>query len=509
MTGSRPLVDHVEALRLGGLNLSGDRRSEFGQFLTPNAVATFMASMLRLDREVIRVLDPGAGVGALLAAVVSLLAESDQPPRRLTLTAYEVDPGLIEHLNVTLKLCAEICDDRGVDFDCQVIEGDFIQSAVGDLERQCLDPDGQPFTSAILNPPYRKLGSRSATRRVLRLIGVDASNLYSAFFAATLHVLAPGGDFVAITPRSFCNGPYFRDFRRYLLSAAQLRRLHLFESRNDAFKDDDVLQENLIVAGELTRGGPEQVILSSSIRPGAPVSERLVSVDRVVHPEDPDCFIRFLQDEEADHLATLMACLPMTLSELGLTVSTGRVVDFRNKESLRAQPGRHTSPLIFPAHFQRGFIEWPKAEMRKPNAIATTDRDGKLLVPDGDYVLVRRFSAKEEPRRVVAAVFEHARTGCSKVGFENHLNYFHQQGAGLDRALARGLALFLNSTFVDQYFRQFSGHTQVNATDLRSIRYPTRNELRAAGELVRRPSFPNQACVDEIVERLFPETAQC
>lgn len=493
-----PLIDHVESLRLGGLNLAGDQRAELGQFLTPQGLGSFMGSMLRSDRSEMRVLDPGAGVGSLSAALVTLLATRERGPRRLTITAYEIDPGLIEHLKVTLKLCAELCDEAGISFDSQVIDADFVRSAVGDLEHPCVDPDGRPFNSAILNPPYRKLGSRSSTRELLRIIGVDASNLYAAFLAATVHVLDDDGDFVAITPRSFCNGPYFRDFRRFLLSAVRLRQLHLFDSRQAAFKSDEVLQENLIIAGERTRARDADVILTASAHPGAPVVERAVSLDRVVQPNDPERFIRFVEDNEADELSELMASLPATLTELGLTVSTGRVVDFRNRDALRAQPGRSTVPLIYPAHFERGFIAWPRPMIRKPNAIAATMSNKRLLVPDGDYVLVRRFSAKEERRRVVAACYERARTGSESVGFENHLNYFHAGGVGLDRPLARGLALFLNSTFVDRYVRQFSGHTQVNATDLRSLRYPDARQLRAAGQHVRRPGFPDQAAIDEI-----------
>jgi adenine-specific DNA-methyltransferase len=84
------------------------------------------------------------------------------------------------------------------------------------------------------------------------------------------------------------------------------------------------------------------------------------------------------------------------------------------------------------------------------------------------------------------------------VGFENHLNYFHRNGRGLDYDLARGLAAFLNSTLVDEYFRQFNGHTQVNATDLRSLRYPTQTQLRALGQRVGERLL-NQQQLDDLI----------
>src|SRR6185312_10331033 len=107
-----------------------------------------------------------------------------------------------------------------------------------------------------------------------------------------------------------------------------------------------------------------------------------------------------------------------------------------------------------------------------------------LLVPEGLYVLTKRFSSKEEKRRIVAAIYDPADVASGDVGFENHLNYFHEDGQGLDRTLALGLRAYLNSTLVDLYFRQFSGHTQVNAGDLRRLRYPSLEQLRTLSERV-------------------------
>jgi adenine-specific DNA-methyltransferase len=67
--------------------------------------------------------------------------------------------------------------------------------------------------------------------------------------------------------------------------------------------------------------------------------------------------------------------------------------------------------------------------------------------------------------------------------------------------VAKGLTAFLNSTLVDSYFRQFSGHTQVNATDLRSLRYPTKEKLVALGRRVGK-HLPTQTVLDELVEQV-------
>ena len=47
--------------------------------------------------------------------------------------------------------------------------------------------------------------------------------------------------------------------------------------------------------------------------------------------------------------------------------------------------------------------------------------------------------------------------------------------------MAAGLVTWLNSGRVDAYFRVFSGHTQVNAGDLRRMRFPDPERLRLLG----------------------------
>jgi adenine-specific DNA-methyltransferase len=151
-----------------------------------------------------------------------------------------------------------------------------------------------------------------------------------------------------------------------------------------------------------------------------------------------------------------------------------------------------------------GGIVWPLKDFRKFNAIADDDSSKALLIPSGTYVVTRRFTAKEEPRRVVASLLTPRDCSGEWVGIENHLNYFHANGASIDEDLARGLCLFLNSSLFDRYFRQFSGHTQVNATDLRNARYPGAEQLRRAGQQARNHEGIDQTEIDKIVqEELF------
>lgn len=458
------------------------RQGELGQFLTAAPLAEFMASMFGPLPRTVRLLDAGAGAGSLTAAFVSLCCEKRDDVRSIEATLYELDVEILDALSATMQQCGHRCFEAGIHFTFTIHSADFIHEMSASLAGDLFGKRPPAFDAAIANPPYRKIATDSAERRSLRSVGIETSNLYTGFIALIQRLLVPGGQLVGITPRSFCNGPYFRPFREDFLSHLELHRLHVFESRHAAFRDDNVLQENIVFHALKGSRQPDEILISSSSgEHGDNITETIFPFSEIVHPHDAERFIHIPSNASHAKAKETMVGLRSSLASLGLTVSTGRVVDFRLRGALRKAPESGTVPLLYPCHFNGGTVHWPKLEARKPNAILDNDETRPWLVPSGVYLLTKRFTSKEERRRLVACLFDPDQVKAEWVGFENHLNYFHASGHGLERTLAVGLYAFLNSTVVDQYFRRFSGHTQVNATDLRTLAYPDRDTLQAIG----------------------------
>ena len=500
---AQALLADVER-RQEALAIALDRRhrARLGQFFTPALTARFIASMLGTpERKSIRVLDPGAGVGILCAAAVAELVTHQSRLENIELVAYELDTRLAEDLRKTLIACELWARSIDVSLSWELRTSDYVAD-VGSLFGESA---GEQFDAIIMNPPYRKIRTDSNERAALEAIGLRVSNLYTAFLALAAAQLRPCGVLSAITPRSFANGLYHEPFRRFFFDRIGVGRLHVFESRGHVFANADVLQENIIIAG--TRGAtPSTTKLSVSYGANEEPRFREVPYAEIIQPGDQHQFLRIPTAEDDTGIAEAMVALPASVGDLGVVVSTGRVVDFRAKEYLRQDPASDTVPLIYPGHLRNQAVAWPAANGgRKPNALQRVPETVKLLLPNETYVLVKRFTTKEERRRVVAAVISAADVPGDVVAIENHLNVYHDDARGLQPDLAHGLAAYLNSSFVDRYVRQFSGHTQINATDLRHLRYPSRDQLCALGELVRDECPEKQEELDHFVESILSE----
>lgn len=498
-TRGTPVLAEIEQLRLTVSKASDPKRkSRLGQFFTPAKTAQFMAGLFtQRTMGISRLLDAGAGIGSLSAAFLERWASGGFDFQCVEVDAFEIDERLHPHLTQTLESYRPHLNVAPT-----VRGDDFVNAAVDSLCGSLFVEALPRYTHAILNPPYKKIRSDSAHRLALRRAGIETVNQYSAFVALSLSLLADHGELVAIMPRSFCNGPYYRPFRKYVLERAAIRKMHLFASRNKAFKDDDVLQENVILMLERGAPGGDVTITTSTDDRFTDLETHKYPFERIVIPGDPERFIHVPTSPELGVIER-SDVICRTLAEVGIQVSTGPVVDFRLKEHLCSMPDANTVPLLYPGHFRCQTTDWPRPELKKPNAIRRNAETEKWLYPNGFYCVVRRFSSKEEKRRIVASVVSpNSFPDAELLGFENHLNVFHMGKQGLPEALAHGLSAFLNTTAVDESFRRFNGHTQVNATDLRIMKYPSKENLIALGKWAMHCHEPAQALIDEQLARL-------
>jgi len=500
-------------------SVSEAHKKQLGQYLTPVAVARFMAKLChRAGPAAVCVLDPGAGAGVLSCAVCEFLAGRRAGPRQLDLTGYEIDAGLASCLVTSLSYAKEWLRARGVALTFSVEVEDFVMAQADSLGHSAglfqVGGDGATgFDIAISNPPYFKVPKSDPRAQAATDVVHGQPNIYALFMAVSASLLRPGGRFVFITPRSYAAGPYFRRFRERFLGFMRPDAIHLFGSRRDAFSRDDVLQENVILAAERVDGwrrerGRHLVRISTSIGPSDldDSSARDVPLAEILDPASKENVLRIPVGGEDEEIIRIVSSWADRLGSYGLQISTGPVVPFRAVRFLSksGNVGSTHAPLLWMQNVAAMRVDWPTQARGKPQYIGVSPASMPLLVPNGNYVLLRRFSAKEQPMRLTAAPLLAGELPSSFIGLENHLNYIHRPGGSLTEEEAYGLAVLFNSTLLDTYFRLCNGNTQVSATELRAMPLPKRDLVLAMGRRARAASHaPSGDAADAIVEDIL------
>lgn len=486
-----------------------EQRKNFGQYLTPVETADFMAGLVETQNQELRVLDPGAGTGVLSCALAEKLA-SKSSNLSIDLEAYESDVELVEYLRVCLCYAKKWLESQGCNLKFRIYTDDFIISHSRALERESQlfsNASQVSFDIVISNPPYFKIPKSDPRAKAAGIVVHGQPNIYMLFMAVSASLLEKGGELVFITPRSYAAGPYFRRFREFFFSTMQPKAIHLFGSRTKTFERDEVLQENAILYAQRNDGWSwqtnsqlVQVSHSAGARDLSRASKRFVPLREVFEGRSKDKFLNIPVAERQDTVAHLVNSWSGNLHAYGLEISTGPVVPFRAVQFIYSSgevPTKH-APLLWMQHVTPMRVDWPKAAFRKEQFIAVNESSFSLLLPTTNYVFLRRFSAKEERRRLVAAPFLGENTNSKFLGVENHLNYIYRPKGKLSEEEATGIAALLNSEILDTYFRIFNGNTQVSATELRGMPLPPLSLIREIGKRVMN-SMGSQNAIDEIV----------
>jgi len=435
-------------------------KKDLGQFFTDASVAKFMANMFSLTNPItdkIKVLDCGAGHGILsIALLYRLVFEGYES---IALTLYEIDDEVLIKLNENLLEFTSKYPH--VDFAYTIKNKNFI-----------LDNIDEKFDYIISNPPYFKINKQDNEALVMSHVVHGQPNIYMLFMVKSSDVLKADGEMVFITPRSFTSGSYFKKFREYILKNLSLNQIHIFNSRREHFKNESILQETIIT--KFKKNHSDKIVITSS-EDSQFFNINTLDVTKKMIVENERMIIGIPTSYEDLRVLEQFNEATCNFKDMGYKISTGKVVTFRSREFISIAKENHKNvPLLWMQNFKKEELIFP-LNNKKEQYIQNIEETKKLLIPNENYIVIKRFSSKEQHRRVNIGYIFKEFFSTTHLGLENHLNYLYREDRKLKKDEMKKLGTFLTSKEVDQYFRVFNGNTQVNAADI--LMLPVPNEL--------------------------------
>lgn len=334
------------------------------------------------------------------------------------------------------------------------------------------------YDFVIGNPPYMKISKDAPDAAAMPEVCYGAPNLYFLFAAMGLYNLTDDGEMVYIIPRSWTSGAYFKRFRQYFLTEGKLEYIHLFVSRNKVFDKEDVLQETIIIKAKKTYIVPEKVMITSSQSNSDFDNLTSLKVPYSLVVSGNDFYVYLVTDEREVSVLERLNKFNKTLPDIDLKMKTGLTVDFRNREILRDVEEEGAIPLFYPQHIKQGEVKFP---IQKENEYVVAGKRG-LIQDNKNYLFVKRFTAKEERRRLQCGVYLSKKyPQYKKISTQNKINFIDGLITEMSDCIVYGLYVIFNSTLYDEYYRILNGSTQVNSTEINAMPVPDLESIQEMG----------------------------
>lgn len=486
-------VDYADRIGLSySVFVTQNHKKSKGQFLTPPPIARFMGKLAQSDKSHISILDPGCGTAILSCAIIENLASSNPYLKSISLDAYEIDNEILQFTASVLEFLKDWLSKKNISFQYNLIQEDFILKNACVLNSEISlfnNPSTLAYDFVISNPPYFKLNKEDKRAKAAGTITSGQPNIYALFMAVSSKMLAQNGQLIFITPRSYASGSYFKSFREFFFNNVSMNQIHLFDSRKDTFNRDNVLQETLII--KATKGNTsktDSLVAVTSSRGMTDLSNPRIKTypqNQILDLKSKEKILHVPINDEEEEIIELFRSWSGSLNKYNIQISTGPVVAFRATEYIREVYENGTvflAPLIWLHNVYKMRIDWPVHKPNKGQYIQICSGSQSLLLPNKNYILLRRFSAKDDKSRLIASPYFASLQDAEFVGVENKVNYIYRPKGELERNEVIGLAAILNSSLFDNYFRIFNGNVNVSATELREMPLPPLDLIKRIGD---------------------------
>ena len=495
---------------------SDKHKKDNGQFFTPKQISDFMASLAKPKSDKISILDPGCGTAILSCSLIEKLV-SDSKIKEIELTLYETDESVVTQTKLVAEYLTNWLKSQNVRFNYTINKLDFVLENSETFNTNSLFGTGnvKQFDYIISNPPYFKISKADKRASVAEELVYGQPNIYSIFMGLSAKLLKSNGELIFITPRSFAAGNYFKAFRQSFFSEVDISDIHIFESRDKMFKNDNVLQENIILRATKTKNSSIKVTVSECDKGLLNPTEYIYPTEELIDLKSKDKVLFIPSNQDESDAIKIFREWNNTLNDFNIQISTGPVVAFRCTDFFKneGQVNGAIAPLVWLHNVKEMEFAYPLQKGNKPSLIENNEDSRKVLLKNKNYIFLRRFSSKDDKSRLVCCPYFAHSIDTEMVGVENHINYIHRPNGDLNENEIWGISALYSSSLFDTFFRTFNGNTQVGASELKQIKMPPLEDIEVIGNKVKQSQNHNKQEIDKIIsevllERIYVKSAR-
>jgi adenine-specific DNA-methyltransferase len=499
--------EYADFIGLSYSKLTSDKhKKDNGQYFTPKLISDFMANLAKPNLDKISILDPGCGTAILSCSLIEKLV-SNSNVKEIDLTLYETDKSVVIQTKSVVDYLANWLEKKNLKFSCTINEVDFIISNPEAFNSNSLfaSENLKQFDYIISNPPYFKISKADKRALIAKELVYGQPNIYSIFMGLSAKLLKEHGELIFITPRSFAAGNYFKAFRKSFFKEVSITDIHIFESRTKMFKNDNVLQENVILRASKTKNTSIRVTVSECDKGLQNPTKHNYLIEELIDLKSKDKILFIPSNKKESETIKIFRKWSNSLNDFNIQISTGPVVAFRCTDFLKneGQINGATSPLFWLHNIKEMEFVYPLQKGNKPNLIDNNEDSRKVLLKNKNYIFLRRFSSKDDKSRLVCCPYFSKNIHTEMIGVENHINYIHRPNGDLNDDEIWGISALYSSSLFDTFFRTFNGNTQVGASELKQIKMPALNEIKIIGNKVKELQKLDKLEIDKIIEEVL------
>lgn len=469
-------------------NKNRDILKKKSQFFTPCDIAYRMVDTINFEElknlEEIYILEPSAGCGILLAVLIKEVLKKASNIKKIYVDAYENDEEIIKILRSNLKILKKVVGKKAIVFKYKVHAINFILAN----RNKWGATNARKYDIIISNPPYKKINQESEEAKIMNDIVYGQPNLYTLFIAMSLKLLNYNGIYIVLSPRNYLTGEYSKKLRKYIFDSYSLTHINSFENRN---MFSTVYQE-VVISTYINKKNIKNINILYNDNTGFVVKFWDIVIDKesmsVVVPKTQKDII----------ILNSFNKFKYSLDDLSFKVNVGPVVQFRHEKYLsRNIYTDKYAPMIIGNDIQdeNNIIYYTRENKRKTHQ-KSISIESKNLIANGNYLLLRKVSAKDDKAIIVCAVLNKSYFNHTLIGLDNNILYFlKKDGKDLSIEECYGLYCYINTNEFNYFYSIINGSHTINVTDFNKIKFPSYNKIIMMGrQVLKLGMYDKQSC---------------